>query len=366
MVLEKMAKTREEKRIDKGIYLKDGSYHIDYYVKGRRRREMIGTSLKLARTVRNKRLIQIAEGKFLDIDKINRIKLGDFVKQFLETYSKPNKATWKDDNCRLNGAAGFFGSGTYLDEITPKNIEQFKNYKLQGGTKAATINRYLTVLQTMYKIAIEWGHAKENPLLKVKHLREDNVVLRFLEEEEIARLLEASSDYLKPIIVTALNTGMRRMEIFNLKWSDVDFRRGLVSMHKTKNNDIKVIPMNTLLRHTLARVREHSISEYVFPIKSIRKDFSNALKCARISDCRFHTLRHTFASHLVMQGVDLVTVKELMGHKSIKMTMRYSHLSQDHKSKAVEALEGVMDNVWATEEKAQEIEKALNAVTAYK
>lgn len=360
MVLEKVE--RKRRKVDKGIYQKNGNWYIDYYANGKRKREKIGPSKKLAQTVRNKRLTQVAEGKHLDIDRVKRVKFLDFVEIFLETYSKPNKASWKDDRVRLNLVAKYFGN-VYLDELTPYKMEQLKKHKLQEGTKPSTINRYLTILQTMYKKAIEWGNAKENPLFGVKHFKEDNASLRFLEEEEISRLLDACSDYLRPIVITALNTGMRRGEIFNLKWSDLDFKRGSINVYKTKNNEKKVIPMNSLLRGTIARVREHSTDEYVFPKRSIRKDFSNALKYAKIWNCRFHDLRHTFASHLVMQGVDLVTVKELMGHKSIKMTMRYSHLSQDHKIKAVGALDSIIGTIWTPEVKVQDIEEAINAVT---
>jgi integrase len=345
-------------------FKKNGNWYIDYYVNGIRKREKTGTSKKQAETFLAKKQTQIAENKFLDIDRIERVKLKDFVALFIDSYSKPNKSSWKDDRNRLSTVIRHFGDNAYLDEITPYQIEQFKKQKLQEGTKPSTVNRYLTILKTMYKKAIEWGNAKENPLDNVKHFREDNQRLRFLEEEEIARLLEACTPYLKPIVITALNSGMRRGEIFGLKWSDVDFKRRIISIHKTKNNETKVLPMNNLIVNTLARVREHSTSEDVFPVKEIRKDFSNALKYAKISHCRFHDLRHTFASHLVMKGVDLMTVKELLGHKSIKMTERYSHLSQGHKIKAVEAISSVMVPIWTPNEKVHQLEKELNAITA--
>jgi len=344
-------------------FKRNGNWYIDYYVRGRRKKEMVGPSRKLAETVLAKRQTQIAEDKFLDVTRIERVKLGDFVHKFIENYSKPNKSSWKADNVRLNNAAKLLGEQAYLDEITPFHIDKLKKTKIQEGVKPSTVNRYLTVLKTMYKKAIEWGNAKENPLDNAKHFKEDNKIIRFLEEEEISRLIEACSDRLRPIVTTALNTGMRRGEIFNLKWSDIDFKRKLINVHKTKNKERKTIPMNVLLVNTFARVREHSTSEYVFNKKGIRKDFSNALKCAKITTCRFHDLRHTFASHLVMKGVDMMTVKELMGHKSIKMTERYSHLSQAHKSKAVEQLSSVMVPVWDFKKEVQKIEKTVNAIS---
>jgi integrase len=366
MVLETMEKDKEIKRREKrgGVFYRNGNWHIDYNIGGKRKREMIGPSKKLAIQARNKRLTEIAENKYLDIEKIERVTLGEFAKLFVENYSRPNKSSWKDDALRLRLAAKALGEGKCLDEIASRHIEQFKKQKLHEGLQPSTVNRYLTILKTMYKKAIEWGNAKENPLDTVKHFRENNQGLRFLEEEEIGRLLVACTPYLKSIVITALNTGMRRGEIFNLKWSDIDFKRRLITIYKTKNNERKVIPMNGLLVNTLARVREHSKSEDVFLVKEIRKDFSRALNCAKITCFRFHDLRHTFASHLVMKGVDLMTVKELMGHKSIKMTERYSHLSHGHKSKAVEVLGEAIGAVQAPDENLQELEKELKSITA--
>lgn len=346
-----------------GTFKKNGQWYIDYYVHGRRKREKIGPSKKLAETVLGKRKAQIAEGKYLDKKKIKRIKFSDFVEVFLETYSKPNKASWKDDKIRLTLAVSFFGKATYLDDITPFQIEQFKKHKLQEGTKDSTINRYLTILKTVYNKAIEWGNAKENPFNKVKHYKENNARVRYLEKEEIGRLLDACPQYVRQIVMVAINTGMRKNEIFSLKWSDIDFRNDLIYIHKTKNNERKIIPMNLPLKRTLINMREHSKEDELFPVKRIEKPFSKALKCATITNCRFHDLRHTFASHLVMNGVDLMTVKELLGHKDIKMTMRYSHLSRGHKNKAVDKIGSMMDTIWTPENDKQAVEKCLDVVT---
>jgi len=209
----------------------------------------------------------------------------------------------------------------------------------------------------MFNKAIEWGNAKENPIKKIKLFKENNERVRFLEKEEIGRLLEVCDHYLKQIVITALNTGMRKGELFNLKWSDVDFRNNLIFVNKTKNKERRIIPMNTALRKTLINMREHSTSESVFPNKGIRNRFEKALRCAIIKNFRFHDLRHTFASHLIMSGIDLMTVRELLGHKSIKMTMRYAHLSQDHKTRAMEIFGQAMDTIWTPKAQSRISEK---------
>jgi integrase len=332
-------------------------WFIDYRLpNGKRLRERAGTNRKLAELALHKRKIQIVEGKFFDVDSVKKIKLSEFSEMFLKNYCKPYKLSWVTDEYHIKSFLEFFGD-IYLDEIKPLNIEEFRRWKLDRGAKHSTANRTLTCLRTMLYKAIEWGYLKENPMIKVKLYKEDTRRLRFLEKEEIGRLLYHCSPHINNITLFALNTGMRRGEILGLKWSAVDFNNDLIYLHKTKSKEKRIIPMNSLLKKLLLNIREHSISEYVFcnkdgnQIKSIDTGFKKALKRAGIDDFRFHDLRHTFASHLVMRGVDLSTVKELLGHRSMEMTLRYAHLSQGHKSKAVEGLGQEMDHFWTNEPK---------------
>ena len=171
-----------------------------------------------------------------------------------------------------------------------------------------------------------------------------NSRLRFLEKEEIKTLLENCSEHIKPIVIVALNTGMRKSELFNLKWHDIDYKREIIHLLVTKNNEKREIPMNSLVKSTIIKVKKHTKSNYVFckndgsPYTNIRRAFKTALKRANIHDCSLHTLRHSFGSHLVMSGIDLNTVRVLLGHKDIKMTTRYAHLSPNFKKRAVEVL----------------------------
>ena len=154
---------------------------------------------------------------------------------------------------------------------------------------------------------------------------------------------------LKSVVITALNPGMRKSEILNLTWYRVDLRDGFILIDKTKNGERREIPITvtrSVLRQTLQGIVRRIDIPYVFfnpqtetPFqKDWKKSFHTALKKAGIQDFKFHDLRHTFASQLVMAGVDLVSVKELLGHKNFKMTLRYAHLAQSHKVKAVEIL----------------------------
>ena len=238
--------------------------------------------------------------------------------------------------------------GNYpLRGLSPRIIEQFQTKRLSGN-KPATVNRLLATLKHMFTKAVDWEMVEEDILRKIRKVKmipENNRRLRFLSKEECRVLIDACSPQLRSIVIVALNTGMRKGEILGLKWERVDLRHGFIFLENTKNGERREIPINTTLRTTLEAIPHGPESEYVFtdrngnPFKDIRRSFKTALKRAGIQDFKFHDLRHCFASHLVMAGVDLTTVKELLGHKTLTMTLRYSHLSPGHKKKAVEVLD---------------------------
>lgn len=145
---------------------------------------------------------------------------------------------------------------------------------------------------------------------------------------------------------------MRKGEILSLKWDNVDLKHGFILLDRTKNGERREIPINnTLEAHFLNRnmIRRLDIS-YVFydpvngkPYQDVKRSFKTALRKAGIRDFHFHDLRHTFASHLVMAGIDITTVKELLGHKTLTMTLRYAHLAPSHKVKAVDILDNALN-----------------------
>jgi len=319
------------------------SYYIVYAVNGKRRQETIGKDKKLAEAVLHKRLTEIAENKYLDIKREEKITFEDFAQHYLEIYCKPNHRTFKFDINSIKTLKRFFAK-KHLYEITSEDIEKFKAERIKDGVTVATVNRDLAWLKSMFNRAIEWGKTQDNPVRKVKLFKENNKRLRYLEKEEVVKLLANCSRHLRPIVIVALHTGMRKGEILNLKWHDVDFKRDIIYLYQTKNNERREVAMNEIVKTELIRVRKHPKSPYIFcnkdgkPYGNVRKSFFTALKKSGILDFRFHDLRHTFASQLVMSGVDLNTVRELLGHKSPQMTLRYAHLSPDHKKKAVNAL----------------------------
>lgn len=355
---------------DMAIRKRKKNYFIDYYANGRRIREQIGTSRVLAENTLRKRKLAIAENRFLDVRKQQKIKFEDFADEYIELYLKTNRKDWeKSEIFNIRRLKKFF-RGRYLYEITPIMVEKFK-LERRKEVGPATTNRALSCLRAMINKAIQWGKCSgENPFKKgVKLFKENNTRLRYLEKKEIPELLKNCHGLLKPVVILALNTGMRRGEILSLKWKDIDFKRDIIYLYKTKNNEKREVPMNEYAKTALIRVRKNPRSAYIFcnnsgePFRNLRKSFFTALKKSGIVNFRFHDLRHTFASHLVMSGVDLNTVRELMGHKSLDMTLRYSHLSPDHKKHAVDILGKRMDTFWTLEPIEPKTKKKLSVVT---
>ncbi len=207
----------------------------------------------------------------------------------------------------------------------------------------------------MFNKAVEWemvGSETLKRIRKVKPLKDEGKRLRYLSKEECQALINACDPHVKPIVITALNTGMRRGEILGLKWEQVDLKHGFILLDKTKNGDRREIPINNTLEAIFLDknlIRPIDIP-YVFydaitgkPYQNVKRSFYTACKRVGIKDFHFHDLRHTFASQLVMAGVDITTVSRLLGHKSLSMTLRYSHLAPSHMVKAVDVLDTVLN-----------------------
>jgi integrase len=344
------------------VFKKRNRWFIDYYLPGgQRKREVVtiegvdpsNITRQDAINALSIRKAEQAQGKFNIVKTEKKIPFTDLVTKFLE-YSKTNKKSYTRDITSSRVLIDYFGSKT-VQQINSWHIEQYKSKRQKDITRfgkppaKATINRELAFLKTMFSKAVKWKITNINPVKDIKLFKENNANLRILSNEEFYKLYESANDFLKPILLVAINTGMRRSEIFNLKWQDINYEQEYICVIDSKNNESRIIPMNPVLKDTINNLHKIPDSEYVFsqsdgmPIKSIKTFFWSALKSSGINHCRFHDLRHSFASRLVMAGVDIVTVQELMGHKSIIMTRRYSHPTPEHKKQAVNRLN--LDNI---------------------
>ncbi len=206
----------------------------------------------------------------------------------------------------------------------------------------------------MFRKAYEWQLCGEDTLKlvrAVKQLPVSNNRARYLTVDEIPELIKSCEPHLQPIVQLAINTGMRRGEILSLQWEqNIDLRHGYITLDKSKNGEGRTIPINDTLRGVLQSLTRRLDVPYVFfdpetgkPYKTLKRSFRTALRRAGIRNAVFHTLRHTFASHLVMSGVDITTVSKLLGHKSLQMTLRYSHLAPNHIKNAVNILDSTIN-----------------------
>lgn len=352
------------------VYKRGNTWYIDYYDQyGRRHRESVGRNKRQAEQVLAKRKAQVVENEFFDVKKREKITLAEMATIYMKNYSEPSKKSHWRDKISLKNILSVLGN-KYLHEVISLDIEKYKAKRLKE-VKGSTINRELACLKSIYNKAMEWGKIDRNPVTKVKLFRENNGRIRFLNQQEMKRLISTAANHLKPIIIIAVNTGMRKSEILNLKWEDIDFNQKIITIRNSKHGDKREVPMNSIVYDILWDLSQgKSNDSFLFTkpggrrLRDIKSSFKGAVKRANIKNFRFHDLRHTFASHLVMQGSDFKTVQELMGHKTIQMTLRYSHLSPDHKRKAVEDLEKNIVTNWSQEENSEKNNKDSNASIA--
>ena len=219
------------------------------------------------------------------------------------------------------------------------------------GTKASTINTELNTIKAALNRAVALGYLPRNPCREVKKLKTPRKQVRFLSSDEVRKLLEAGNGRMRPIVETFLYTGLRRDELTNLTWADVDLQRRVVAVQAKdgwhpKDYEVRHIPMAPRL-HELLKSLPRKDNPWVFSTSNdgphlghiLSRDFRKLLKFCGIKGASLHTLRHTFASHLVMKGTDVYTVQKLLGHSSIKTTEIYAHLAPDFLKAAVQKLE---------------------------
>lgn len=263
---------------------------------------------------------------------------------------------WKD---RLGDYALADVSSALIVEKRNELVGSVNAFGRKVGT--TTANRYLQALGHVLNVAMnEWEWINQNPVSRIKKYKEGRGRVRFLSDEERDALLiscqKSDNPHLYKIVVLALSTGARKMEIIGLEWSEVDFDRGVIVLDETKNGERRVLPLQGL---ALNLMRQHAKVRmlgcpYVFPSTKITKDsvtgkiiyqpidirtaWENAIINAKIEDFRFHDLRHSAASYLAMNGASLAEIAEVLGHKTLQMVKRYAHLSEAHTSSIVASM----------------------------
>jgi integrase len=337
------------------IYKRGKSWYYDFQSRGERYAGCIGVVSKtVAKEVLAKKKAEASEGRYVSSAKKPSPLLEEIAAEYLKYYRANRKPRSVERHEMAYKALSRELAGKRLSTITPLVLEQYKQTRKEQGRSEVTINRELAFLKNLFTMAIQWGRAHENPVKQVQMFREDNGRTRFLTNEEEVRLLSECGAHLRPVVIAAIHTGFRKSELLSLTWGNVNFRHQLVTVEAgyAKNSEARSVPMTSLLTETLKPIRINGDPKSsVFrnsagkPYRNISTAFNSAVKRARITDFTFHDLRHTFASRLVMRGVDLTTVKELMGHKHINMTLRYAHLAPGHKRSAISVLDQTANQV---------------------
>jgi site-specific recombinase XerD len=328
-----------------------GVWWINYYVEGRRHREKIGRRSD-ALALYSKRKNDARAGiKLSDSLKGRKAVLFEELAADAMLYSKTHKRSHRGDISNLNSLLPVFGK-MKAEEITPQTISSY--FASRTDLKPASLNRYRSTMSMIFAEGIRNGRVQVNPARLVRLRKEANARVRFLTYEEeafIRTIILRRCPQHEPAFTVALETGMRLSEQHTLEWPDVHLDRRQIQLVRTKNGSSRVVVLSEEAVAALKRcqARRNPSTRNVFltrhgePMQNPKAWFKLVMKDAvagnrALADVTWHTFRHTFISRLIMAGVDVRTVQDLAGHKSIQMTMRYAHLSPDHKLDAVDRL----------------------------
>lgn len=268
--------------------------------------------------------------------------LAEFAKDTYLPYAKQHKKSWEDDEAKIRRDIGAMLGHLPMNEITTRDVMQLHS-SIGKRASAATANRYRALLSTMFNLAMKCDVVTKNPVTNVAKFKEADPRERYLSGDELGRFLvalngEAGKTAANAIILLLL-TGLRKMELFSLQWTQVDLSRGTMRLLRTKGGRGRTVVLNSMALAILRKIQEGAepACPWVFPahrgeghLVDARKALRRAMKRANISDLRVHDLRRSFASLAVNAGVDLYQVKDLLGHSTVAVTQKaYAHLQQD-------------------------------------
>ena len=271
--------------------------------------------------------------------KEKKISVDKLCDKFLE-YSKLNKKSYKQDISRIKIIRQYLKKYKYVNDIKPDHIEQLKSALLIKGRSKTTINRYLEVLCKMFNIAIDNDWLSKNPIKRGMKFPQKNYVIRSLSVDEENRLISVLStkeyEYLKGIVIVALNTALRRQNILDLTWEQIDLRNRVIEITENKANKHILKPINDTLYAYFTSIPKEKRIGYVFinyytgrKCKEIKRAWKTVKQKANITNFRFHDLKHTVGTRLAQNNVPIPVIKEVLDHSDIKTTMRYVHTANE-------------------------------------
>jgi integrase len=301
-------------------------------------------------------LRSIEDGTWANSNAQNGLTLGDAITQYREHSKAHHRSFSTYVSNGLTVLEQALGASIPLKDVTTAHLEKMKLRRLEDDKVAkSTVDKNVSVAKSFFNWCINQGITDSNPVKKVKLFHEDNERVRFLDPDtEYPKLLAEVRKgpwYLEPMVMLDLNTGLRRRNLLDLRWDQVDFSRRIIRIEsRTKNGHPLNLPLNeTALRTLKAAHAKTGDQPHVFvhlegrfeggPVTDIKIAFNGAVRRAKIQNFRFHDLRHTFCSWLALRGVPLTAIQKLAGHASIKMTLRYAHLSPRYLADEVKTLD---------------------------
>jgi integrase len=335
---------------------------------GKKIQKSLGTdNKKSAQKIENRIKDQINDGKYFERLAGHNKTFKDMMDKFMKEHAPKVSVNMQNSYASsLKHLIPFFGDLNLLS-ISRKKISEYKVLRLDEGARPSSLNRELAMVSKAFTLALddwEWISGNDKPFSKMPYEKENNERDRWLTADEEKRLLENSSEWLREILVFALNTGLRQGELLSLEWNRVNLFRKTILIQKTKNGKPKTVPLNQIAMDVIIRKSESKVrmlkSDFVFVSShgtkidrhNLRRAFNNAVERAEIEDFKFHDTRHCFCTKLAQRGVDIYKIAKLAGHEDIRMTQRYSHHCPESLRDGVEALE--TDYVLATvDEKRQ-------------
>lgn len=336
-----------------GIYTRKGKdgFYISYIdANGRRRQERIyAATRKEALKIRAAKLARIEKMLVLGVAEAADVDFEALADRFLK-YQQPriSKQSHERESGLLKNHLIPYYSGQ-LANIRREKVQSYVTKRL-GEASPYTVQKELNTLKHMLTLAKEWELIPVNPAEDVKGPKTPPGRVRYLQPTELIELLHASPEWIRPIIILAVATGMRRGEIVGLTWSMYDSTSESFFIPLTKNNESKVVYLNKIGQVGLGLIERREDTDKLFPELSagqVSNAFSRACKKINLKNFRFHDLRHTYSSWLRMSGTDIHTIAILLGHKDIRMSMRYSHLSPEFLHKTTGQLDRVFSALLA-------------------
>jgi len=286
---------------------------------------------KLKREYLAGRLVILKEGR--------KVLLSEFIQEYLD-WARENLAdeTFRKRKHVLQRLKSVIGD-VYLKNLSRKHLDEYTSYLLSIGVSRNTVNTHIRHIKASLSKAVEWELVKENPFKGYKLLKVQQKPPAYLLPNQVEKVLQTIDDeFWKFVFMLFVFTGMRLSEVANLQWRDIDLKREVIVVRKSKNYQSRVIPIHPKLRNEITK-RLPSVGKVVPYYKDyIYHKLKKYLKQAGFEKIRVHDLRHTFASLMVMSGVDLKTVQELLGHQDYRVTEIYAHLSPLHLQEAIKKL----------------------------